>query len=245
MKVIVTGSFDESSRMVAQRITQIITQKPAAKLGLATGGSCEGIYAHLVELYKAGQLDFSQVRTVNLDEYVGMSPDNPLSYRKYMNSNLFDHVNIDKANTYVPGGMGDPEEEIKTFRSKVREGGWADFQLLGIGVSGHIGFNEARDTLQASAHLEELDESTIRANSRYFEDESQVPRRAMTMGMGDILSAEEIMLIASGPSKVEAIRGLIMDDTVTTHNPSTFLKLHRNATVVIDRELADWVGWKG
>ncbi len=245
MKVVVTESFSASSRYIAQRIAQIIADKPAAKLGLATGGSCEGIYAHLVELYQAGKADFSQVRTVNLDEYVGMDPSNDLSYRKYMNRHLFDHVNIDKANTYVPGGMGDPDQEVETFRSKVREGGQTDFQLLGIGVSGHIGFNEARDRLRASAHLEELDESTIRANSRYFEDESQVPRRAMTMGIGDIFSAKEIMLIASGPSKVAAIKGLIMDDWVTTQNPSTLLKLHGNVTVVIDRELAALVGWKG
>lgn len=245
MKVVVTESMDASSRIIAQRIAQIIKEKPAAKLGLATGGSCEGIYAHLVALSKAGQADFSQVRTVNLDEYVGMDPENDLSYRKYMNRNLFDHVNIDKANTYVPGGLGDPDREVEIFRSKVREGGPADFQLLGIGVSGHIGFNEARDPLRADAHLEELDESTIRANARYFEDESQVPRRAMTMGLGDIFSAREIMLIASGPSKVEAIKGLIMDDRITTHNPSTLLKLHDNVTVVIDRELAGLVGWKG
>ncbi|MEA5010286.1 MAG: glucosamine-6-phosphate deaminase [Angelakisella sp.] len=244
MKVIVTDSFEASSKYVAQHIAQLINKKPNAKLGLATGGTCEKIYANLVQMHQDGLVDFSKVSTVNLDEYVGMDPENDLSYRKYMNSNLFDHVNIDKANTYVPGGMGDPDKEISIFKAKVYEGGNNDFQLLGIGVDGHIGFNEAREKLRASAHMEELEESTIEANSRYFEDQSLVPRYAMTMGMADIFSAKEIMLMASGAAKAHAIHGLLMDDYITTQNPSTLLKLHHNVTIVIDKELADLVGYQ-
>lgn len=244
MKVIVTENFAESCKLVARRMADIVKAKPQAKLGLATGGTCEDIYANLVKLYKEEGLDFSAVRSVNLDEYIGMEPTNPLSYRYYMNHHLFDHVNIKKENTYVAGGMGNVEKTVEEFRAKIYEGGAPDFQLLGIGVSGHIGFNEAGDQLHSLAHVEQLDQTTIDVNARYFEDKSQVPTTAMTMGVGEICAANEVWLVATGASKVNAIKGLIVEPYVTTHNPSTVLKLHQNATVVIDRALAEMVGYK-
>ncbi|MEG2088185.1 MAG: glucosamine-6-phosphate deaminase [Angelakisella sp.] len=245
MKVIVTESFAASCKLVAQKIADLVKEKPNAKLGLATGGTCEDIYANLVRMYREQGLDFSKVHTVNLDEYVGMPAENPLSYRYYMNHHLFDHININKANTYVAGGVGSVDETIAEFRSKIYEGGAPDFQLLGIGVSGHIGFNEAGERLHSLAHEEHLQQSTIDANARYFEDKSKVPTTALTMGVGEISAAAELVLVASGASKVNAIKGLIMDHYVTTHNPSTILKLHPNSVVVIDRELADMVGYQG
>lgn len=245
MKIIVTESFAESCKLVARKIADLVKSKPTAKLGLATGGTCEDIYANLIKIYNDEKLDFSSVRSVNLDEYVGMEPTNTLSYRYYMNNHLFDHVNINKANTYVANGLGNVEANITEFRAKVMEGGAPDFQLLGVGVSGHVGFNEAGDKLHPFAHQEQLDQTTIDANARYFEDKSKVPTSALTMGMGEILAAAEVVLVASGASKVNAMKGLIMDEHVTTNNPSTFLKLHRNAVVVIDRELANMIGYKG
>lgn len=244
MKIIVTENFAASCKLVARMIADLVKEKPTAKLGLATGGTCEDIYKNLVEIYKKEELDFSGVRSVNLDEYCGMDPENPLSYRYYMNHHFFDKVNIKKENTFVADGLGDPDKSVAQLREKVMEGGAPDFQLLGIGVSGHIGFNEAGDRLHPLAHLENLQQSTIDANSRYFEDKSKVPTRAMTMGIGEILAAKKVVLAASGASKANAIKGLVMDDYVTTHNPSTVLKLHQNAVVVIDRELADLIGYK-
>ena len=190
-------------------------------------------------------MDFSKVRTVNLDEYCGIPETHDQSYRYFMNTNLFDHINIDKANTYVAQGMGDPEANAAALEAKVREGGVADLQLLGIGNNGHIAFNEAADVLHATAHIEKLTESTIQANSRFFEKKEDVPTTAITMGMGDILAAKCVVLIATGLAKTDAIRGLVMDDAITTHNPSTMLKMHENVYVVIDQELADAVGYKG
>lgn len=244
MKVIVTESFADSCKLVARHMADLVKAKPNAKLGLATGGTCEDIYANLVKFYNDEHIDFSAVHTVNLDEYIGMEPTNPLSYRYYMNHNLFDHVNIKKENTYVAGGMGNVDATIEEFRAKIYEGGAPDFQLLGIGVSGHIGFNEAGEKLHSLAHVEHLDKTTVEANARYFEDKSAVPTTAMTMGVGEICAAKELWLVASGASKVNAINGLIMEPYVTTHNPSTVLKLHQNSVVVIDKALAEMVGYK-
>lgn len=244
MKVIVTKSYDESCAVVADMIQELVCAKPNAKLGLATGGTPVPIYQNLIEKNKAGTVDFSKVRTVNLDEYCGLEGTHDQSYRYFMNTNLFDHINIDKANTYVACGVGDPEANARALEEKAHEGGSADFQLLGIGNNGHIAFNEARDYLIATAHIEQLTESTIAANARFFATAEEVPTTAITMGIGSILAAKQVVLVATGASKVPAIKGLIMDDVITTQNPSTMLKLHSNAVVVIDEALAEAVGWK-
>lgn len=244
MKVIVTNSYDETCAVIANMIKELVNAKPDAKLGLATGGTPVPIYKKLIEMNKAGEVDFSRVHTVNLDEYCGIPGTHDQSYRYFMDINLFDHINIDKKNTFVASGMGDFEANARELEEKVREGGAADLQLLGIGNNGHIAFNEASDHLIAVAHTEKLTESTINANARFFEKKEDVPTMAITMGMGDILAAKKVVLAATGLAKVPAIRGLIMDDVITTQNPSTMLKMHEDAVVVIDRELADAVGYR-
>lgn len=244
MKVIVTNSYDETCAVIANMIKELVNAKPDAKLGLATGGTPVPIYKKLIEMNKAGEIDFSRVHTVNLDEYCGIPGTHDQSYRYFMDTNLFDHINIDKKNTFVASGMGDFEANARELEEKVREGGAADLQLLGIGNNGHIAFNEASDHLIAVAHTEKLTESTINANARFFEKKEDVPTMAITMGMGDILAAKKVVLAATGLAKVPAIKGLIMDDVITTQNPSTMLKMHEDAVVVIDRELADAVGYR-
>ena len=244
MKVIVTNSYDETCAVIANMIKELVNAKPDAKLGLATGGTPVPIYKKLIEMNKAGEVDFSRVHTVNLDEYCGLPGTHDQSYRYFMDTNLFDHINIDKKNTFVASGMGDFEANARELEEKVREGGAADLQLLGIGNNGHIAFNEASDHLIAVAHTEKLTESTINANARFFEKKEDVPTMAITMGMGDILAAKKVVLAATGLAKVPAIRGLIMDDVITTQTPSTMLKMHEDAVVVIDRELADAVGYR-
>lgn len=244
MKVIVTNSYDETCAVIANMIKELVNAKPDAKLGLATGGTPVPIYKKLIEMNKAGEVDFSRVHTVNLDEYCGIPGTHDQSYRYFMDTNLFDHINIDKKNTFVASGMGDFEANARELEEKVREGGAADLQLLGIGNNGHIAFNEASDHLIAVAHTEKLSESTINANARFFEKKEDVPTMAITMGMGDILAAKKVVLAATGLAKVPAIKGLIMDDVITTQNPSTMLKMHDDAVVVIDRELADAVGYR-
>jgi len=244
MKVIVTNSYDETCAVIANMIKELVNAKPDAKLGLATGGTPVPIYKKLIEMNKADEVDFSRVHTVNLDEYCGIPGTHDQSYRYFMDTNLFDHINIDKKNTFVASGMGDFEANARELEEKVREGGAADLQLLGIGNNGHIAFNEASDHLIAVAHTEKLTESTINANARFFEKKEDVPTMAITMGMGDILAAKKVVLAATGLAKVPAIKGLIMDDVITTQNPSTMLKMHEDAVVVIDRELADAVGYR-
>ena len=244
MKVIVTNSYDETCAVIANMIKELVNAKPDAKLGLATGGTPVPIYKKLIEMNKAGEVDFSRVHTVNLDEYCGIPGTHDQSYRYFMDTNLFDHINIDKKNTFVASGMGDFEANARELEEKVREGGAADLQLLGIGNNGHIAFNEASDHLIAVAHTEKLTESTINANARFFEKKEDVPTMAITMGMGDILAAKKVVLAATGLAKVPAIKGQIMDDVITTQNPSTMLKMHEDAVVVIDRELADAVGYR-
>ena len=245
MKVIVTNSYDESCAVVAGMIRDLVNAKPNAKLGLATGGTPVPIYQKLAQMNQAGEVDFSQVHTVNLDEYCGLPGTHEQSYRYFMDTNLFNHININKANTFVASGMGDPEANAAQLEAKVREGGAPDLQLLGIGNNGHIAFNEANEDLRvAVAHSEKLTASTIDAHARDFEKKEDVPTMAITMGMGDIMAAKQVVLVATGLAKVPAIKGLVMDNNITTKNPSTMLKMHENAVVVIDKELADAVGYK-
>ncbi len=244
MKIIVTKDYNQSCELVAEQIVNLINENPKIKLGLATGGTAEKMYSHIVKAYQQGKVDFSEVSTVNLDEYVGVSPENPVSYRYYMNHWLFDNINIDKANTYVANGLADPTEELKNFNHALYGNGNVNLQLLGVGVSGHIGFNESSDSLTAGAHIEDLDESTINANSRYFDSEDDVPKQAYTMGVGDILKAEKILIFATGDNKADVIKELLCNDQIKTTVPVTMLKVHRDVTVVIDQQLADKCGYK-
>ena len=244
MRLICAKNYQDMSRKAANLISAQVILCPESVLGLATGSTPIGIYRQLISWYEKGDVDFSKAVSINLDEYCGLSPRDPQSYSCFMHQNFFDHINIDKKNTFVSSGMGDFEANARELEEKVREGGAADLQLLGIGNNGHIAFNEASDHLIAVAHTEKLTESTINANARFFEKKEDVPTRAITRGMGDILAAKKVVLAATGLAKVPAIKGLIMDDVITTQNPSTMLKMHEDAVVVIDRELADAVGYR-
>ena len=242
MRVIVTSNSEEIGEIAGGMIVKVVQDKPTATLGLATGSSPEMTYAAIIRAYERGEVDFSQVHTVNLDEYLGLAPDHPQSYRYFMDSHLFNHINIPRENTFVASGVGDPEECVKDFRSILNRT-HVDVQLLGIGEDGHIAFNEPGQVLHNNAHVEELTESTIAANARFFESEDEVPKKAISMGMGDIMRASKIVLIASGYKKANAIAGLIMNENVDVNNPSTMLKMHPDVTVIIDRALADLVGY--
>lgn len=243
MKIHVTKNYTESCTVVADLICDVITQKPNAKLGLATGGTPVPVYEQLIARNQDGKVDFSKVCTVNLDEYCGLAETHPQSYRYFMNFNLFDHININKTNTFVASGLGDAKENAKKLTEMVYADGTPDLQLLGIGNNGHIAFNEAGEQLTDCAHIETLDQSTIDANARFFDQASDVPTTAITMGMGEILAAKQIVLLATSLAKADAIRGLIVDPFITTQNPSTLLKVHPNVIVVIDEELAAAAGY--
>ena len=246
MKIIRVKSYEELSRKAADLIAAQILMKPDCVLGLATGSTPIGTYQNLVKKFQDGSLDFSQVTTFNLDEYLGLTGDHPQSYRYFMNDNLFNHVNVRPECTHVPDGCAaDPKAYGLAYDQAIADMGGIDLQLLGIGNNGHIAFNEAGDTLKAESHIETLTESTIRANARFFEKAEDVPTTAITMGMKGILSARCLVLVATGAAKADAIRQLVCGGEITTHNPSTFMKLHPNAWVVIDKALAEAAGYEG
>lgn len=243
MKVIVAENYSEQSRLAADVIEKIVREKPDCCLGLATGSSPVGMYQELARRCREEGLDFSRVCSVNLDEYIGLEPTHDQSYRYFMDSNLFDHINIEKKNTYVAKGTGDVEANIREFNEVLAKSD-VDVQVLGVGPDGHLGFNEPGDFLVDEAHKEVLDESTIDANARFFANRDEVPRYAVTMGMGGIMRAKRLLLIISG-NKVDAARQLLIEDRITTRCPATFMKLHRDATVILTKELADKIGYRG
>lgn len=238
MNIIIAADEREACRLTGKQIAEVIRNKPDARLGLATGSTPLRTYEYLIEECKRGTLDFSQVSTVNLDEYVGLTPDHPQSYRYFMNTNLFNHINILPENTYVALGTGDLEENLNAFHQRIMER-QTDIQLLGIGVDGHIGFNEPGPCFHDRCYIETLDESTIDANSRFFDSRDEVPRQAITMGCGEILSAKQIVMLVTGVHKADALRPLLSGNEITPSNQATILKLHSDVTLIIDRALAD------
>ena len=243
MKVIVAKDYQEMSEIAAKVVEDVVLGKPDARLGFATGSSPVGLYQCLARDCKAGKVDFSKANTVNLDEYAGLKPDHPQSYRRFMNENLFDHINIDKKNTIVANGTGDFDANVAEFRKVLAEKP-IDIQVLGIGVDGHVGFNEPGKVLYDHAHMETLDESTIDANARFFAHRDDVPRHAFTMGMGDILRARKLVMVIPGANKAAVAKGLLLDDAIDCGNPATFVKLHPDVTVVIEQEVADAIGYR-
>ena len=242
MKVIVAENYAQQSSLAADIIEKIVREQPDCCLGLATGSSPVGMYKELARRCAEEGLDFSRVCSVNLDEYVGLEPSHDQSYRYFMDDNLFNHINIDKANTYVAKGTGDVEENLREF-NEVLANRQIAVQVLGVGPDGHLGFNEPNEKLYDYAHKEVLDESTIDANARFFASRDDVPRYALTMGMGDIMRAKSLLMIISG-SKEDAATQLLVNDRITTSCPATFMKLHHDATVIITKELADKIGYK-
>lgn len=238
MNVIITKNYEELSKVAAKEMAEVIKNNPSAILGLATGGSPIGMYKELIRMNKDGEIDFSTVTTVNLDEYVGLSGEHPQSYRYFMNDNLFNHINIDKKNTYVPNGLAkDVEEECKNYDSKIAQLGGTDVQLLGIGNNGHIAFNEPDEALVSGTHLTNLTEDTIRANARFFDSIDEVPKTALTMGLGGIMKSKKIIVIASGESKAEAVKAMV-NGKISTNMPASMLQMHRDVVVIVDEEAA-------
>lgn len=234
MEIKIFDSVDKLNDFAAEQVRRTIENKPNAVLGLATGSSPVGMYKKLAELNKEGKMDFSKVTSVNLDEYIGLDGDHPQSYRYFMNDNLFDHINIDKKNTFVPSGIEkDPQKACDEYDEILRKVGRTDLQVLGVGPDGHLGFNEPGETLVANTHVDNLTESTIDANTRFFNDKSEVPTTAITMGMGTIMKSRFIILIATGEAKREAISKL-KDNKIDPKCPITFLKMHPNAIILVD-----------
>lgn len=236
MRVIVCNDYEEMSRKAAKLVASQITLKPNCVLGLATGSTPIGLYDNLAEMNKRGEIDFSDVTTFNLDEYYPISPDNDQSYRYFMNHHLFDRVNIDKSRTHVPSGTAkNPEEECANYETMINGSGGIDLQILGIGQNGHIGFNEPDNNLNTVTHLTGLTESTIEANSRFFEKKSDVPTQALTMGIASILKSRKIILLASGRTKHKVVRELL-NDGINTSVPATMLKVHPDVVLICDKE---------
>ncbi|MBQ8639474.1 MAG: glucosamine-6-phosphate deaminase [Lachnospiraceae bacterium] len=236
MKIIAAKDYNDMSRKAANIISAQVILKPDSVLGLATGSTPIGAYKQLIEWYEKGDLDFSQVRTVNPDEYKGLTRDNDQSYYYFMRQNLFNHINIDLANTNIPDGMiEDPQEACKAYDEVIKSLGGIDLQLLGLGNNGHIGFNEPDEIFTQGTNCAVLTESTIQANSRFFATIDEVPKLAYTMGIGQIMSAERVLVVASGRAKAPIIKEIV-EGPVTPRVPASILKFHKNAILVADEE---------
>ena len=234
MRIIKAKDYRDLSRKAANIISAQIIMKPNAVLGLATGSTPVGLYKQLIEWYNKGDLDFSQITSVNLDEYKGLSGDNDQSYRYFMNTNLFDHVNIDKTRTYVPNGLEeDSDKACADYNEIIRSVGGIDIQLLGIGGNGHIGFNEPGEAFEKETHCVDLTESTIKANARFFESMDEVPKQAYTMGIKSIMMAKKILIVANGEGKADIVARAFWGP-VTPDVPASILQMHPNVTVVCD-----------
>ena len=236
IKIVRARDYQDMSRKAANIISAQVILKPNSILGLATGESPIGTYQQLIEWNKKGDVDFSQVHTYNLDEYYGIAEDDPQSYRYFMNKYFFNDINIDIANTHVPAGSNlDVEDACSSFDKMVADAGFCDLQLLGIGRNGHIGFNEPAEAFSKGTFCVDLTLSTIEANSRLFEREEDVPRRAYTMGVQTIMNARSILVVANGDKKAQAVYDMCFGP-VTPKCPASILQLHTNVTLVADEE---------
>ena len=236
MRVIITNSYDEMSKEAAKIVAGQIYLKPDSVLGLATGSTPLQMYKKLIAVHEMVGLDFSQVTSFNLDEYIGMSPNNPQSYHYFMKHNFFDFINIKPENIFIPDGMAeDIEAEGKHYDALIEEKGGIDLQILGIGRNAHIGFNEPDIKFEATTHKVKLDDETIEANSRFFENEADVPRYAISMGIKTIMLAKKVVLLASGSNKAEAVYNAVYG-SISPSAPASILQLHRDVTVIVDKE---------
>lgn len=234
MRIYKAKDYEEMSRKAAGIVSAQIIMKPDCVLGLATGSTPVGLYKQLIEWYRNGDLDFSGVRTVNLDEYKGISRENEQSYYYFMHQNLFDHVNIPAGNTHLPDGMEpDSEKECRRYEELIQSMGSVDLQLLGIGHNGHIGFNEPADAFDKLVHCVNLTQSTIEANKRFFASAKEVPRQAYTMGIQTIMRSKKILIIANGEGKADIVRDAFFGP-ITPMVPASVLQLHNDVTLVAD-----------
>lgn len=237
MKIVKAKNYEELSLLAATAIATQIFEKPDSVLGLATGSSPIGAYQNLIKLHKEAQLSFAKVKTVNLDEYKGLSKDDKNSYAYFMNENLFDHIDIDKNNTHIPDGLAtDCDDECDSYENLISSLGGIDLQLLGIGRNGHIGFNEPDNIFSSKTHCVQLKESTINANARFFDnDMSKVPTMAFTMGIKTIMHAARILVIANGKDKAEAVRNMV-NGPITPEVPASILQCHCDAVLIADED---------
>lgn len=241
MKVYKLKDYKGLSQKAAQIIASQLVLKPDSVLGLATGSTPEGLYSELIKLYQEKIIDFTDVTTFNLDEYYGIHRHNPQSYYHYMRKNLLDYINIKKENINIPNGLAENvEKHCNEYEEKIKISGGVDFQILGIGRNGHIGFNEPSDEFKEKTHLVYLQDETIEDNARFFENVDEVPHKAISMGIKTIMDAKKILLIANGDTKAKAMYDSIKGP-ITPKVPASVLQLHRDVTVVVDEEAGKFI----
>lgn len=241
MQIYIKDSYEAISEKAAQIVAAQMILKEDSILGLATGSTPEGMYARLVEMYQEGKIDFSEITSFNLDEYYQLDPENDQSYAYYMNKHLFSKVNMNVDRIHIPSGVTDDVEAVcKAYDENIVAHGNIDIQVLGIGNNGHIGFNEPDLRFEAGTHLVELDEDTIEANARFFDSKEDVPKKAISMGIRNIMHAKKILLIANGEKKAEILAQMLFGD-VTPNVPASILQLHNDVTVILDKEAAKYI----
>lgn len=236
MKIIVSDSYEEMSKKAADLFKSLLKEKPQSKLGLATGSSPIGLYDELVKAQKEGEISFHWAKSINLDEYVGIDPENEQSYQYFMDHYLFDRVNIKKENTHLPKADTNDEKYAEEYNKLLDEFGPRDIQVLGIGGNGHLAFNEPADKLNQRTSIVKLTDETIKANSRFFDSVDDVPKYAVSMGMADAFNAKTLIVIASGKAKAAAVKKIIEDDKIDTNFPASLLHLHPNCYLFVDKE---------
>ena len=236
MRIIVCDNYELLSQKAAQIIGSQIILEPKSVLGLATGSTPEGMYKNLIKMYKEGLIDFSKITTFNLDEYYQLPIDNEQSYHYFMDKHLFNHININRENIHIPNGMSnDIEAECDLYEKMIDNKGGIDIQVLGIGNNAHIGFNEPTINFNKGTHVVTLEESTRKANSRFFNSIDEVPTKAITMGIGSIFKSKKVLLLASGKNKAEAIYNTV-HGKVTPQVPSSILQFHKDVIIILDKE---------
>ena len=234
MNIVSVKDFEELSIKAAQNMIEKIRNNPSLTLGLATGGTTVGLYQQLIKDHQNNHTSYQTITTFNLDEYIGLSGDNPNSYRYFMNQQLFDHINIPKENTHVPlGDTDNPEQQCLDYESLLKQHGGIDLQILGLGNNGHIAFNEPGTSFQSETNITELTESTIEANARFFKSIDEVPTHAITMGISSIMRSKEILLLVSGSNKRDALSQLIQGE-VDENFPASILRTHPSVTIIAD-----------
>lgn len=240
MKLVITENYEQGARLAAREMLKVVKENPGALLGLATGTTPIPVYRHMGEAAKSGKVDFSQVRTINLDEYLGVEAENPNSYCYFMRSHLLDACGITMDRVMIPDGMGNIEEELMRMNA-FADANPIDVQFLSVGVNGHIGFNEPSRVFHDKYHKVTLTEKTRESNSRLFPSIEDVPKAAITMGVGGIMRARKIIFLATGREKLNAMRAILEDGDVTPENQGTVLKFHQDCTVFLEQELADQI----
>jgi len=238
MKIIVTKTYEELSRKAGNLFASQLILKPNSVIGLATGSSPVGMYQELIRIYNEGDIDFNEVVSFNLDEYIGLTPDNEQSYHYFMEKNLFSSINIRPENIHIPSGIAvDMEVAAKSYDKLIEDAGGIDIQILGIGNNGHIGFNEPDVKFEARTHIVELEQDTIEANARFFNSIEEVPTKAISMGIKNIMQSRKIVLIATGEGKAKAVQGMI-EGPITPELPASVLQLHPDVTIILDEAAA-------